>query len=105
MKSKFFAVNRSSKDVVSELGLYINYSGESGFNKTDLYGSSRYSYTSCRKMPNALLPLFLSISYNSDRQIDVTATVNGNTVNKHFTELPAVLSSKAGTLTLCPILP
>ena len=28
------------KDVVSELGLYISYSGESGFNRIDLYGSS-----------------------------------------------------------------
>ena len=88
------------KDVVSELGLYINYSGESGFNKTDLYGSSPVLVHFLPEDAERLTaPIFLSISYNSDRQIDVTATVNGNTVNKHFTELPAVLSGEAGTLT------
>ncbi|MFR9004794.1 MAG: tyrosine protein kinase, partial [Parabacteroides merdae] len=88
------------KDVVSELGLYINYSGESGFNKTDLYGSSPVLVHFLPEDAERLTaPIFLSISYNSDHQIDVTATVNGNTVNKHFTELPAVLSGEAGTLT------
>ena len=88
------------KDVVSELGLYINYSGESGFNKTDLYGSSPVLVHFLPEDAERLTePILLSISYNSDRQIDVTATVKGNTVNKHFTELPAVLSGEAGTLT------
>ena len=41
----------------------------------------------------------LTVNYQSDNRIDVTATINGNTVNKHFTELPAVLSGEAGTLT------
>ena len=44
-------------------------------------------------------PILLTVNYQSDKRIDVTATINGNTVNKHFTELPAVLSGEAGTLT------
>ena len=44
-------------------------------------------------------PILLTVNYQSGNQIDVTATINGNTTNKHFTELPAVLSGEAGTLT------
>ena len=44
-------------------------------------------------------PILLTVNYQSGNQIDVTATINGNTINKHFTELPAVLSGEAGTLT------
>ena len=44
-------------------------------------------------------PILLTVNYQSGNQIDVTATINGNTINKHFKELPAVLSGEAGTLT------
>lgn len=88
------------KDVVSELGLYISYSGESGFNRIDLYGSSpilvHFLPEDAERMS---APILLSISYHSDQQIDVTATIGENTVSKHFTKLPAVLSGEAGTLT------
>ena len=88
------------KDVVSELGLYISYSGESGFNRIDLYGSSpilvHFLPEDAERMS---APILLNISYHSDQQIDVTATIGENTVSKHFTKLPAVLSGEAGTLT------
>lgn len=91
------------KNVVSELGLYIRYSGENSFNTTDLYGSSPILVHFLPEDAGRLTaPILLNISYRPDRQIDVTATINGETVSKHFTELPAVLSGKAGTLTFMP---
>lgn len=88
------------KDVVSELGLYISYSGESRFQKPDLYGSSPVLVHFLSEDAERLKsPILLTVNYQSGNQIDVTATINGNTVNKHFTELPAVLSGEAGTLT------
>lgn len=88
------------KDVVSELGLYISYSGEGRFQKPDLYGSSPvFVHFLPEDAERLKAPILLTVNYQSGNQIDVTATINGNTVNKHFTELPAVLSGKAGTLT------
>lgn len=82
------------------MGLYINYSGESGFNRIDLYGSSpilvHFLPEDAERMS---APIFLNISYHTDGQLDVTATIGENTVNKHFTKLPAVLSGETGTLT------
>ena len=75
------------KDVVSELGLYISYSGESGFNRIDLYGSSpilvHFLPEDAERMS---APILLNISYHSDQQIDVTATT-GETVS--YTHLRA----------------
>lgn len=88
------------KDVVSELGLYISYSGEGRFQKPDLYGSSPVLVHFLPEDAERLkAPILLTVNYQSGNQIDVTATINGNTINKHFTELPAVLSGEAGTLT------
>ena len=88
------------KDVVSELGLYISYSGEGRFLKPDLYGSSPVLVHFLPEDAERLkAPILLTVNYQSGNQIDVTATINGNTINKHFTELPAVLSGEAGTLT------
>lgn len=88
------------KDVVSELGLYISYSGEGRFQKPDLYGSSPvFVHFLPEDAERLKAPILLTVNYQSNNQIDVTATINGNTVNKHFTELPAVLSGEAGTLT------
>ena len=88
------------KDVVSELGLYISYSGEGRFQKPDLYGSSPILVHFLPEDAERLkAPILLTVNYQSGNQIDVTATINGNTINKHFTELPAVLSGEAGTLT------
>ena len=87
------------KDVVSELGLYISYSGEGRFQKPDLYGSSPvFVHFLPEDAERLKAPILLTVNYQSGNQIDVTATINGNTVNKHFTELPAVLSGEAGTL-------
>ena len=88
------------KDVVSELELYISYSGEGRFQKPDLYGSSPVLVHFLPEDAERLkAPILLTVNYQSGNRIDVTATINGNTVNKHFTELPAVLSGEAGTLT------
>lgn len=88
------------KDVVSELELYISYSGEGRFQKPDLCGSSPVLVHFLPEDAERLkAPILLTVNYQSDKRIDVTATINGNTVNKHFTELPAVLSGEAGTLT------
>ena len=88
------------KDVVSELGLYISYSGEGRFQNPDLYGSSPVLVHFLPEDAKRLkAPILLTVNYQSDNRIDVTATINGNSVNKHFTELPAVLSGEAGTLT------
>ncbi len=78
------------KDVVSELGLYISYSGEGRFQQPDLYGSSPVLVHFLPEDAERLkAPILLNINYHSGNRIDVTATVNGNTVNKRFTELPA----------------
>lgn len=88
------------KDVVSELGLYISYSGEGRFQKPDLYSSSPVLVHFLPEDAERLkAPILLTVNYQSGNRIDVTATINGNTINKHFTELPAVLSGEAGTLT------
>ena len=94
------------KDVVSELGLYISYSGEGRFQKPDLYGSSPVLVHFLPEDAERLkAPILLTVNYQSGNQIDVTATINGNTINKHFTELPAVLSGEAGTSRFPPIPP
>lgn len=88
------------KDVVSELELYISYSSEGKLPKNDLYGSSPILVHFLPKDAERLkAPILLTVNYQSVNRIDVTATINGNTVNKHFTELPAVLSEEVGTLT------
>lgn len=88
------------KDVVSELELYISYSSEGKLPKNDLYGSSPILVHFLPKDAERLkAPILLTVNYQSGNRIDVTATINGNTVNKHFTELPAVLSEEVGTLT------
>lgn len=88
------------KDVVSELELYISYSSEGKLPKNDLYGSSPILVHFLPKDAERLkVPILLTVNYQSGNRIDVTATINGNTVNKHFTELPAVLSEEVGTLT------
>ena len=88
------------KDVVSELELYISYSSAGKLPKNDLYGSSPILVHFLPKDAERLkAPILLTVNYQSGNRIDVTATINGNTVNKHFTELPAVLSEEVGTLT------
>lgn len=91
------------KDVVSELGLYINYSGEGSFSNTDLYGTSpvlvHFPPEDAERL-NA--PIILNINLHSGKEADITATINGSTVSKHFSELPAVLPGETGTITLMP---
>ena len=87
------------KDVVSELGLYISYSGEGRFQKPDLYGSSPVLVHFLPEDAERLkAPILLTVNYQSGNQIDVTATINGNTINKHFTELPAVPITSSGSI-------
>lgn len=91
------------KDVVCELGLYINYSTTGGFNTTDLYGSSPILVHFPPEDADRLTdPILLTINYHAGGQTDVTATINETVLNRHFTKLPAVISGEAGTLTLMP---
>lgn len=91
------------KDVVSELGLYINYSGEGSFSNTDLYGTSPVLVHFPPEDAERLsAPIILNINLHSDKEADVTATINGNTFSKHFSELPAVLPGETGTITFMP---
>lgn len=89
------------KDVISESGLYINYWEKGNFNDTDLYGISpilvHFSPEDAERLST---PILLTINYQADGKIDVATTIHENTVNRHFTGLPAVLSGEAGTLTL-----
>ena len=93
------------KDVVNELGLYINYWGNKGFKTTDLYGASpilvHYSFKDAETL-NA--PIQLTINYQKNGNLNVNMiTDKGNDnekkINKTFTEFPAVLSSEKGVIT------
>ena len=93
------------KDVVNELGLYINYWGNKGFKTTDLYGASpilvHYSFKDAETL-NA--PIQLTINYQKNGNLNVNMiTDKGNDnekkINKSFTEFPAVLSSEKGVIT------
>ena len=95
----------SIKDVVNELGLYINYWGNKGFKTTDLYGASpilvHYSFKDAETL-NA--PIQLTINYQKNGNLNVNMiTDKGNDnekkINKTFTEFPAVLSSEKGVIT------
>lgn len=91
------------KDVVCELGLYINYSAKEGFNDMDLYGSSPILvHLSPEDADRLSEPILLAINYHSGGQTEVTATINETVLSKRFAELPAVLSCEAGTLTILP---
>lgn len=91
------------KDVVSELGLYINYYTKNRFNNTELYGTSPVLVHFAPEDADRLnAPLALHIGYRPDGQLDVTANLGGKEVSKHFGELPAVLSGENGTLTFLP---
>ena len=93
------------KDVVNELGLYINYWGNKGFKTTDLYGASpilvHYSFKDAETL-NA--PIQLTINYQKNGNLNVNMiTDKGNDnekkINKTITEFPAVLSSEKGVIT------
>lgn len=93
------------KDVVNELGLYINYWGNKVFKTTDLYGASpilvHYSFKDAETL-NA--PIQLTINYQKNGNLNVNMiTDKGNDnekkINKTFTEFPAVLSSEKGVIT------
>ena len=93
------------KDVVNELGLYINYWGNKDFKTTDLYGASpilvHYSFKDAETL-NA--PIQLTINYQKNGNLNVNMiTDKGNDnekkINKTFTEFPAVLSSEKGVIT------
>lgn len=78
------------KDVVNELGLYINYWGNKGFKTTDLYGASpilvHYSFKDAETL-NA--PIQLTINYQKNGNLNVNMiTDKGNDnekkINKNF---------------------
>lgn len=96
------------KDVVNELGLYIDYTASKGFKTVDLYGSSPILVHYSPKDAELLdAPMLLTVGYQKNGQIEVNVTTGKGsdeekTFNKSFTELPAVLSSEKGTITFMP---
>ena len=96
------------KDVVNELGLYIDYTASKGFKTVDLYGSSPILVHYSPKDAELLdAPMLLTVGYQKNGQIEVNVTTGKGsdeekTFNKSFTELPAVLSGEKGTITFMP---
>lgn len=96
------------KDVVNELGLYIDYTASKGFKTVDLYGSSPILVHYSPKDAELLdAPMSLTVGYQKNGQIEVNVTTGKGsdeekTFNKSFTELPAVLSGEKGTITFMP---
>mgnify|MGYP001040213022 FL=1 len=96
------------KDVVNELGLYINYTASKGFKTIDLYGASPILIHYSPKDAELLdAPMLLTVEYQKNRQIEVNVTTGKGsdeekTFSKSFTELPAVLSGEKGTITFMP---
>ncbi len=96
------------KDVVNELGLYIDYTASKGFKTVDLYGASPILVHYSPKDAELLdAPMLLTVGYQKNGQIEVNVTTGKGsdeekTFNKSFTELPAVLSGEKGTITFMP---
>ena len=96
------------KDVVNELGLYIDYTASKGFKTVDLYGSSPILVHYSPKDAELLdAPMLLTVGYQKNGRIEVNVTTGKGsdeekTFNKSFTELPAVLSGEKGTITFMP---
>ena len=96
------------KDVVNELGLYIDYTASKGFKTVDLYGASPILVHYSPKDAELLdAPMLLTVGYQKNGQIEVNVTTGKGsdeekTFSKSFTELPAVLSGEKGTITFMP---
>lgn len=91
------------KDVVNELGFYINYSAKGSFHDIEIYNSSPVLVLfSCEDAERLSDPILLTLNILPGGKLDVTATINGQVSSKHFDKLPAVLPSVAGTITLIP---
>lgn len=96
------------KDVVNELGLYIDYTASKGFKTVDLYGVSPILVHYSPKDAELLdAPMLLTVGYQKNGQIEVNVTTGKGsdeekTFSKSFTELPAVLSGEKGTITFMP---
>lgn len=89
------------QNVVDELGLYIRYFAKGRINDIELYGTSpilvHYAPEDADRLAS---PILLTLDYQADGQLNVTGTLNGESIDKRFTTLPAVLSGEAGTITL-----
>lgn len=91
------------KDVVNELGLYINYSAKDNFHDIELYNSSPVlALFSPEDAERISSPILLTLKMLPGGKLDVTATINDQVSSKHFDKLPAVLPSAAGTITFIP---
>lgn len=96
------------KDVINELGLYIDYTTSTGFKTRDLYGASPILAHYSPKDAELLdAPMLLTVDYQKSGQIEVNVTTGKGsdeekTFSKSFTELPAVLSGEKGTITFMP---
>lgn len=89
------------KDVISELGLYSNYFAKGNINDIELYNSSpvlvKFSPEDAEHLTS---PIILTLNYQINGTIDISGIINGRSINKHFTELPAIIPTELGTITL-----
>lgn len=91
------------KSVINELELYTGYFAKGRVNDIEIYGTSpilvRLSPEDAERLS---APIPLTLDFQANGAIDVTANLNDGVVNKHFNELPAVIPCKEGTITLLP---
>ena len=88
------------KNVVNELGFYINYLAKGSFHDIELYNNTPIRvHFSAEDAEKLSAPIFLTINILPGGKLDVNVTINEQTSNKHFDKLPAVLPTVAGTLT------
>lgn len=91
------------KKVVNELKLYISYSTNGSFHDMELYGTSPISVQFSPEDASRLSdPILLTLNLLPGGGLDVNAIINEKTSSKHFSKLPAVLPTEAGTITFMP---
>lgn len=88
-----------AKDVVNELGLYINYFAKGNFNDIELYNTSpvrvQFSPEDADQLPE---PILMTLTVQPGGKLLVKATINEQPIVKQFDKLPAILPSEAGTI-------
>ena len=91
------------KDVVTELGLYIQYQAVARINNRELYGTSPLLvHFSAEDAEQLQQPVSMTLNYQPNGHLEVNALVNGQAVSQSFNSLPAILPGTAGTLTILP---
>lgn len=89
------------KSVINELELYTGYFVKGRINDIEVYGTSPILvHFSPEDAERLSVPIPLTLNFQANGAIDITATIDGQVINKHFNELPAIIPCKEGTITL-----